>query len=82
MSCEKFKCCRSFIIRFFLVKGIPAVCACRRENIFITMQGKSKQERNVLIRKAHLDYGYTLTEIGKHVGLHYTTISSIIKKLE
>ena len=50
------------------------------ENIFINIQGKSKQERNELIRKAHLDCGYTLTEIGKHVGLHYTTISNIIKK--
>ncbi|MGA1870716.1 MAG: hypothetical protein ACMUJM_19450 [bacterium] len=50
------------------------------ENIFINIQGKSKQERNGLIRKAHLDYGYTLTEIGKQLELHYTTVSNIIKK--
>jgi putative transposase len=49
------------------------------ENIFLTMQGK--MERNELIRKAHIDYGYTLSEIGRHLGLHYTTISNIIKKL-
>ena len=45
------------------------------ENIFINIQGE-----NGLIRKAHLDYGYTLSEIGRHLGLHYTTISNIVKK--
>ena len=48
------------------------------ENIFINIQGK--RERNTLIRKAHLDYGYILSEIGNHLGLHYTTISNIVKK--
>ena len=48
------------------------------ENIFINIQ--EKRERNKLIRKAHLDYGYTLSEIGNHLGLHYTTISNIVKK--
>jgi len=48
------------------------------ENIFIDIQGKAK--RNELIRKAHLDYGYTLSEIGRHLELHYTTISNIVKK--
>jgi hypothetical protein len=48
------------------------------ENIFLNMQGK--RERDESIRKAHLDYGYTLSEIGRHLGLHYTTISNIVKK--
>lgn len=33
--------------------------------------------RNETIRRAHLDYGYSLTEIGRAVGLHYATISRI-----
>jgi hypothetical protein len=28
--------------------------------------------------KAHIEYGYTLTEISRVVGLHYATISRII----
>ena len=48
------------------------------EDIFNNIQVKI--ERNKLIRKAHLDYGYTLSEIGSHLGLHYTTISNIIKR--
>ncbi len=68
----------------FALKEIPRVdrFAFRPslENIFINIQGKGKRERNGLIRKAHLDCGYTLSEIGKHLRLHYTTISNIIKK--
>ena len=39
----------------------------------------SKQERNRLIRLAHLKHGYTLREISQEFGLHYTTISKVIK---
>ncbi|MBW2058062.1 MAG: helix-turn-helix domain-containing protein, partial [Deltaproteobacteria bacterium] len=39
----------------------------------------NKQKRNQAIQKAYLDYGYTLTEIARHLGLHYATISRIIK---
>lgn len=37
-----------------------------------------KEERNKAIWEAHFKHGYTLTEIGKHLGLHYTTISKVI----
>ncbi|MBH0178672.1 MAG: addiction module toxin RelE [Nitrospira sp.] len=33
--------------------------------------------RNEAIRRAHLDHGYSLSEIGHAVGLHYATISRI-----
>ena len=33
--------------------------------------------RNESIRRAHLNRGYSLTEIGRAVGLHYATISRI-----
>ena len=35
-------------------------------------------ERNGAIVSAHRDYGYTLTEIARHLGLHYTTISKVV----
>jgi putative transposase len=35
-------------------------------------------QRNAAIRRAHLDYGYRLSEIGRAVGLHYSMISRIV----
>ena len=46
--------------------------------LFRSVESRSKAERNDLIRKAHLDYGYTLMEIGEHLGLHYTTVSKVV----
>ncbi|HWF59169.1 MAG TPA: transposase [Nitrospira sp.] len=34
--------------------------------------------RNEVIRRAHLNYGYSLSEIGHAVDLHYSTISRIV----
>ncbi|MBT9612194.1 MAG: transposase [Burkholderiales bacterium] len=42
----------------------------------------SKDERNRAMASAYLEHGYTLTEIGREVGLHYATVSRIIKALE
>ncbi len=39
-----------------------------------------KRERNHLLRKAHLEHGYSFTEIAKHSGLHYSTVSRIVKR--
>ena len=38
----------------------------------------NRAQRDAVIRQAHLDYGYSLTEIGRAVGLHYSTISRIV----
>ncbi|MDY0292343.1 MAG: transposase [Desulfuromonadaceae bacterium] len=37
-----------------------------------------KPQRNKAIKKAHLDYGYTLKEIADHIGRHYSTISRVV----
>ena len=37
----------------------------------------NRMRRNEAIRRAHLDHGYSLSEIGRAVGLHYATISRI-----
>lgn len=46
--------------------------------MFKRVDEKTRQERNDLIKRAHLDFGYTLMEIGDHLGLHYTTVSKVI----
>ncbi len=42
----------------------------------------SKEARNRAITVAHVKYGYTLTEIGREVGLHYATVSRLVKANE
>lgn len=46
--------------------------------LFKNTQSGTRVERNDLIRRAHLDYSYTLMEIGEHLGLHYTTVSKVV----
>jgi putative transposase len=42
----------------------------------------SKTARNIAMAHAYLKHGYTLSEISRAVGLHYATISRLIKALE
>ena len=42
----------------------------------------SKEARNQAMASAYLTHAYTLAEIGGEVGLHYATVSRIIKALE
>lgn len=42
----------------------------------------SKEARNQALARAYLEHGYTLAEIGAAVGLHYATVSRIIKASE
>ena len=46
--------------------------------LFKNVAAGSRMERNGLIKKAHVDYSYTLMEIGDHLGLHYTTVSKVV----
>ena len=39
-----------------------------------------KKKRDEEFRKAHFEYGYFFSEIGRHTGLHYATISKIVRK--
>ena len=39
----------------------------------------SKAARNAALARAYLEHGYTLTGVGRAVGLHYATVSRIIK---
>lgn len=46
--------------------------------IFKNIDDKSRNERNELIRNAHIKHGYTLMEVGEFLGLHYTTVSKVV----
>lgn len=45
------------------------------ENGVLPSLAKYLGDSDEVIRRAHLDHGYSLTEIGRAVGLHYATIS-------
>ncbi len=45
--------------------------------LFAARTRTDRTRRNEVIRRAHLDHGYSLSEIGRAVGLHYATISRI-----
>jgi putative transposase len=49
------------------------------ETMFRDRQALTTAERNRLIATAHLDYGYSLSAIGRVLGLHYTTISKVVQ---
>ena len=49
------------------------------EDLFAGNPPISKAQRDGLIYKAHIHYGYSLSAIGRTLGLHYTTISKIVK---
>ena len=62
--------------------GRKAPKAVRRKpslkTMFRKVDNKTRQQRNELMRRAHMDYNYTLMEIGDHLGLHYTTVSKVV----
>ena len=49
-------------------------------HLFAARLGTDRMRRNEVIRRAHVDHGYSLSEIGQAVGLHYSTISRIVNR--
>jgi len=43
---------------------------------------QDKKSKDQAMYKAFLKYGYTLKEIAEYLGVHYTTVSRVIKKIE
>ena len=52
------------------------------KKILTSLAVKDRSRRNVAIRVAHVQHGYSLTEIGDALGLHYSTISRIVTALD
>jgi AraC-like DNA-binding protein len=53
----------------------PALAKVSRSSVL-----RSRSHRNEAIRRAHLEHGYGLSEIGRVVGLHSSTISRIVNR--
>jgi REP element-mobilizing transposase RayT len=49
------------------------------EVLFPAGERLTKRERNPTILEAHVKYGYSLKEIAEHLGVHYTTVSKVVK---
>ncbi len=47
--------------------------------LFAESARKNKTLRNQAMRTAHFEHGYRQKEIADHLGLHYTTVSGILK---
>lgn len=43
---------------------------------------QDKKSKNQAIYLAYLQHGYTLKDIAEYIGVHYTTVSRVIKKIE
>ncbi|MCL4457502.1 MAG: transposase [Nitrospirae bacterium] len=54
--------------------GRPALA-----QLFKVVTIKNKLKRNKMIREAVIRYGYTQNEISNHLGMHYSTISRLLK---
>ncbi|MBN2282885.1 MAG: transposase [Deltaproteobacteria bacterium] len=52
------------------------------EDLRIELEGKDKRERGNLIYRAYVEYGYTMNEISNLIGVHYTTVSRTIRRIE
>ena len=57
--------------------GRPALA-----EIFKEKKGRSEKRSNELIYCAHVDHGYRMREIAEHLGVHYTSISRAIRRVE
>jgi len=50
------------------------------KSLFGGADQNTKARRNQLIRRAHLQCGYTLSEIAAHLDIHYTTVSKVVNE--
>jgi DNA-binding MarR family transcriptional regulator len=48
----------------------------------IILKYKDKKSKDQKMYKAYLQYGYTLKDIAEYIGVHYTIVSRVIKKIE
>jgi len=83
----------SFVKKFsMLLKGKEKIEEVPRIQRYATrpalrelfLEGKLEDEkaRNEAVYLSYVRYGYTLKQIAEHLGVHYTTISRVIKKAE
>jgi DNA-binding MarR family transcriptional regulator len=72
-----------------MIRGKERLKEITREERYLTrpalkeiFKGKNKKSKDQVMYEAHLQYGYTLKEIAEYIGVHYSTVSRAIKKIE
>ena len=71
---------KSLIPRSETLAEVPRIQRCAdRPELKGLFDGVGRHKRNGVIISAHIQYGYTLSEIGRYLGIHYTTVSKVIK---
>ena len=72
-----------------LMRGKERLKEITREQRYVTrpplneiFKPKDKKSKEQVMYEAHLQYGYTLKDIAEYIGVHYTTVSRAIKKIE
>ena len=72
-----------------LMRGKEKLKEITREQRYVTRPAlneifklKDKKSKDQAMYEAHLQYGYTLKDIAEYIGVHYTTVSRAIKRIE
>jgi len=72
-----------------LIRGKENLKEIPRKQRYVTrpplneiFERKDKKSKDQAMYEAHLQYGYTLKDIAEYIGVHYTTVSRVIKKIE
>jgi DNA-binding MarR family transcriptional regulator len=65
-----------------LIRGKEKLKEITRPALKEIFKGKGKKSKDHAMYEAYLQYGYTLKEIAEYIGVHYTTVSRAIKKIE
>jgi len=72
-----------------LIRGKKNLKEITRKQRYVTrlplneiLKYKDKKSKNQTMYEAHQQYGYTLKDIAEYIGVHYTTVSRVIKKIE
>jgi putative transposase len=72
-----------------LLRGKERLKEITREERYLTrpalkeiFKDKDQKSKDQARYEAHLQYGYTLKDIAEYIGVHYSTVSGAIKKVE
>lgn len=70
-----------------LIRGKEKLKEITREQRYVTRPPlneifKDKKSKEEAMYEACLKYGYTLKDIAEYIGVHYTTVSKVIKRIE
>ncbi len=72
-----------------LMQGKENLKEITREQRYVTrlplneiLKYKDKKSKDQAMYEAHQQYGYTLKDIAEYIGVHYTTVSKVIKRIE